>query len=849
MRYTDCLWFNSIERPSRYIGGELRSIVKDPSDVKLSVALAFPDVYEVGMSHLGLKILYSLLNKEEWIAAERVFCPWTDLEMALRKNGIPLLSLETGRALAEFDIVGFSLQHELCYTNVLTMLDLGGIPLTRDQRSSKDPLVIGGGPMCFNPEPVADFFDLFLVGDAEEALPQICRIVRDNIGSSDRCALLRELSSVPGVYVPGLFEPEYDTRGQVSEIKPLMAGYDFVTKAVIPDLDLFEFPTSQVIPFTQLVHDRLAIEIARGCTRGCRFCQAGMIYRPVRERSLTSVLEAAAKALENSGYEELSLLSLSSGDHSCIDQMLRALMDRYSDDKVALSLPSLRVDTVSPVFMEQIKRVRKTGFTLAVEAGSERLRKIINKGISRDEVLAMAEKVYGAGWNLIKLYFMVGLPFEGEEDLKETVRLAMEIADLAPSRRGGDHLTVSVSTFVPKAHTPFMWARQAEVSEAKEKIAFIEAGLRKVRVKVKGNPPDLSRLEGVFSRGDRRLGRIILEAWKKGARFDGWGELFKKDVWDEAFSSAGLDPLFYLTRERGEQEIFPWEHIRSGVSKEFLLMEWRKAQEGLTTPDCRRACLDCGVCDHRTIAPVLKGDIALPLPKGVSRRKDILPSSNNKYRVFFSKTGTGRFLGHLEMVQVFLRALRRASIPLDYSKGFHPLPKVSFSQALPLGTESLQEWADLQLRRMVSEEELKNALNRELPPFLRVTEVKTALAAAPKETVTECHYRLTLTGGRASEEHLQAFREKEAFYVKKAGKNGIKRIDAKPFIRDIRMVSPEVVDLRLKQGEGPVLRPAEIIKTIFDLPETACVRVLKTRQVLGTQGQNHTCSGSSRDAQ
>lgn len=848
MRYADFPWFDSIERPSRYIGGELRSVVKDPSAVRLSVALAFPDVYEVGMSHLGLKILYSLLNREEWIAAERVFCPWTDLEKALRENRTPLLSLETGKPLREFDIVGFSLQHELCYTNVLTMLDLGGVPLLRDQRSSKDPLVIGGGPMCFNPEPVADFFDLFLVGDGEEALPRICRIVMDNTGAKDRNTLLRELSSVPGVYVPGLFEVDYNPAGHVSAIRPMMAGHDHVTKAVISDLDLFRFPTSHVIPFTQLVHDRVAIEIARGCTRGCRFCQAGMIYRPVRERSLTSVLEAAAKALEDSGYEELSLLSLSSGDHSCIEPMLRALMDRYSDDKVALSLPSLRVDTVSPVFMEQIKRVRKTGFTLAVEAGTERLRRIINKGISRDEILGMAEQVYGAGWNLIKLYFMVGLPLEQEEDLKETVRLAREIASLAPGRRGGDHLTVSVSTFVPKAHTPFMWARQAEVREAKEKIALIESGLRKERVKVKSNPPELSRLEGVFSRGDRRLGRVILEAWRRGARFDGWGELFRKDVWDEAFSVARLDPLFYLARERGEREVFPWDHIRSGVSKEFLLREWRKAQEGVITPDCRRACLDCGVCDHRRIAPVLKSDIPI-LPGGAGGGRDTLPSSSHRYRVFFSKTGPGRFLGHLEMVQVFLRAFRRAAIPLGYSKGFHPLPRVSFSQALPLGTESLEEWADVQLTRSVQEEDLEKALNRELPPFLRVTEVKTIEASQPKETVREVQYRLTLVGGGATEGHLQVFREKEAFYVEKSGKNGIKSIDAKPFIKDIRLVSPEVVDLCLRQGEGPALRPAEIIKKIFALPETSSVRVLKTKQVLGPQGPRQTVRGSSRDVQ
>jgi radical SAM family uncharacterized protein/radical SAM-linked protein len=835
--YLDSPWFSTIERPSRYIGAELNSAKKDKSKIETFVALAFPDVYEVGMSHVGLKILYNILNKEEWLAAERVFCPWLDLEEKLRQSREPLVSLETGKPLGDFDIVGFSLQHELCFTNVLTMMELGRIPLLRSERTGRDPLVIGGGPSCFNPEPVADFFDLFLVGDGEESLPKLCRVIRQHIDlkAKDRDALLRLSSEVKGVYVPGLFHVDYERDGRISSVKSIKEGYNYVEKAVLPDLDLFPFPDAQVIPYTQLVHDRLSLEIARGCTRGCRFCQAGMIYRPVRERKLGSVLDSVHRALEKTGYDEVSLLSLSTGDYTCIEELLRNLMDRYACEKVALSLPSLRVDTVSPMFMEQIKRVRKTGFTLAVEAGSERLRRVINKGLTRDEIISMAREVYKAGWNLIKLYFMVGLPYEEEVDIHETVRLAREIARLAPGRKGGEHLTVSVSTFVPKAHTPFMWAAQASPNEAREKISLIQTGLRKDRAKVKWNPTELSWLEGIFSRGDRRLSDVVLEAWKRGARFDGWGEIFKKSIWEEAFSFTGLDPSFYLERRRDCSEIFPWDHIRSGVSKEYLWQEWEKAKKEQSTPDCRKGCLDCGVCDHVTILPVLHKSP----PSGHQidvRREGEKNKEPGVYRLTFKKMGPARFLGHLEMVQVFLRAFRRIHLPILYSGGFHPMPKVSFTQALPVGTESLEESMEIHLTSTIGPDELRERVNRELPDQLKVLSVQELPGRGRKtEFLKESHFIITISNGHLSSYHMEAYEKAQNFLVNKTGKAGTKSIDAKKIIGKILLISPDVIELELKHDPGPQLKPADIVKAIFHLDDSSLerMRILKTRQLLG----------------
>ncbi|MFP4036054.1 MAG: TIGR03960 family B12-binding radical SAM protein, partial [Desulfobacteraceae bacterium] len=456
-------WFREIRKPSRYLGNEPNILRKPEGSVDLRIGLAFPDVYEVGMSHQGLKILYHLLNERPWLAAERVFCPWVDMESALRSHKRPLETLETGKPLGELDMIGFSLQHELCYTNVLTMLDLAGVPLLSTERNDSHPLVVAGGPACFNPEPISGVFDAVLIGDGEKGALEICRVLRRRVRSgipSRRKDILLELSDIPGVYIPSFFSPRYRSDGGIQCIDQLVPGYGPVRKALIPNLEASPFPAEQVVPYAEPVHDRLSVEIARGCTRGCRFCQAGMIYRPVRERPLGAVLRHVDEGLRRTGYEEVSLLSLSSGDYSGIGSLIHRLMDRQSGNKVAVSLPSLRIDSLDRAWFEEIKRVRKTGFTLAPEAGSDRLRRIINKNLTNSGILRTAEAVYAAGWNLVKLYFMIGLPGETPEDLEELIRLCRKVARLSGSGGRRPRLHVSVATFVPKSHTPFMWDPQ-----------------------------------------------------------------------------------------------------------------------------------------------------------------------------------------------------------------------------------------------------------------------------------------------------------------------------------------------------------------------------------------------------
>jgi radical SAM family uncharacterized protein/radical SAM-linked protein len=834
MSILDQNWFSKIIRPSRYLGNEVNSVRKDLSGIEISIALAFPDVYEIGMSHLGLKIIYNILNSQEWIAAERVFSPWVDLEYELRNRGIPLTTLESERPLSSFDIVGFSLQHELSYTNVLNMLDLSGIPLLAEDRSDKEALIIAGGPACFNPEPVADFFDLIVIGDGETAALEICRVVRETKKKKieSKKELLHELRHIRGIYIPSFFSIHYCPDGSVKKIEPDHAGYLGVKKAILPDLDDYPYPERQIVPFTELIHDRVSVEISRGCTRGCRFCQAGMIYRPVRERTPESIVGKAENALKLTGYEDLSLLSLSSGDYSCIGPLLKTLMDRQSHKNIGVSLPSLRVDSLNTEMIEQIKRVRKTGFTLAPEAGNDRLRTIINKGLTQDDILGTAHVVYWAGWNLIKLYFMIGLPYEGDDDLQDIVDLSKQIIRLAGKKGKRANLNVSISTFVPKAHTPFMWTPQISTEESRRRIQLIQEGLRGSRIRVKWNQPELSWLEGVFARGDRRLGRVIMEAWGLGARFDAWGEHFKIEVWQEAFVRAGLEPDFYLHRERSFQEILPWDHIKTGVTKAFLKREWIKAKEENLTPDCREKCIECGVCDHKTIDPVLHKSPELSYAKRTSNRP--APGYKKRYRLTYRKLGRAKHLGHLELARVLIRAFRRAGLKLAYSKGFHPMPKVSFFAALPVGTESMEELVDIELIEAVDILSVKEKINHELPHGIDVIHVKDISLTKKRRRISESQFLITLKGPEIKEKDLRRFLESDHFSVVKTGKKGDHEIDARALVSSISLVSPNRLQLTVKQTEGPGLKPTELIKGIFYLTDQDLLNmyVLKTGQVL-----------------
>ncbi|MGE5252966.1 MAG: TIGR03960 family B12-binding radical SAM protein, partial [Planctomycetaceae bacterium] len=508
-----------ISKPSRYIGGEVNSVFKDPDRVKLKFALAFPDVYEVGMSHLGFQILYHLLNEIPEVACERVFVPWPDMENLLREKTLPLRSLESSRPLREFDVLGFSLQYELNYSGVLNVLDLAGIPLRTGERKVGYPLVIGGGPCALNPEPLADFFDLFLLGDGEEAVLEICRgIIASRDRGEEKEALLDRMARIQGVYVPSFFQADYGSGGRIREMVRLKDDLPSVTRRILPDLERGTFPSRPLLPFMEVIHDRLNIEIARGCTRGCRFCQAGMIYRPLRERSPGGILDLVKAGLENTGYDEVSLLSLSTGDYTCIRSLISSILEHTRDARVALSFPSLRVETLTPSLIQRVLEVRKTGFTLAPEAGTERLRRVINKGNTEEDLLSTVQQVFSAGWRLVKLYFMIGLPTEGEEDLDGIVSLCRKALRVARGSQGSAQINLSLSTFIPKAHTPFQWEAQCDMEEVRKKHQFLRKKLDHQGLNFKWTDPRMSFLEGILARGDRRLGRVLETAYSLGCR-------------------------------------------------------------------------------------------------------------------------------------------------------------------------------------------------------------------------------------------------------------------------------------------------------------------------------------------
>lgn len=609
-----------VTRPGRYTGSEWNAIVKPWEEARVRMAFAFPDVYEVGMSHLGLQILYGLVNEQPQFLMERVFAPWPDMEGKLREKGLPLFSLESRHALAAFEVVGFTLQYEMSYTNVLNMLDLGGIPLHSHERGDCDPLVIAGGPGAFNPEPLADFVDAFVLGEGEEVLLEVLEVVAAQAARApgdrpcfrDRQRLLWELSSVAGVYVPALYEVGYYHDGRVKEVRPRYPGVPpRVSRRVVKDLNKTYFPLQPVVPFLEAVHDRMMLEVFRGCQRGCRFCQAGMIYRPVRERSLEVLLQQAEQLAKATGYDEISLTSLSTGDYSRIRELVRELLRIYQGRGVAVSLPSLRIDTFSVGLAEEVQKGRKTGLTFAPEAGTQRLRDVINKGVRKEDLLAAAKAAFAAGWSSLKLYFMIGLPTERQEDLDGIVELARTTAELGSQvggRKGGrrPEVTVSVSNFVPKPHTPFQWEGQNPVPELKRKQEYLRHKLRDRRIKYDWHDAELSFLEAVIARGDRRLGAVLETAWRKGCRFDGWSEFFHPERWKEAFREQRLSAEFYACRFIPYEEVLPWDHLDTGVSKDFLIEEHRRSRQGLLTEDCRFAfCSGCGVCPALEVEPIV----------------------------------------------------------------------------------------------------------------------------------------------------------------------------------------------------------------------------------------------------
>lgn len=586
----------SVQKPGRYVGGEYNAIRKDWSSVQTRMAFVFPDIYEIGLSNLGLQILYDAVNRRADALAERAYAPWPDMEAAMRSHGIPLYSLESKHPLADFDILGFSLPYETLYTNVLNLLDLAGLPLHTTERDERHPLVIAGGHACFNPEPMHAFIDAFAIGDGEEVIHDILNVVGAwKRAGGKRADLFLALARIPGVYVPSLYETRYFPDGTIQAIEPLTPDAPrLILKRMVPRLP--PPVTNFLVPNMDIVHNRVAIEIMRGCTRGCRFCQAGMIMRPVRERSVEEIVEAAEKAVAQSGYEELALLSLSSSDYTNILSLVETIGERFSGRQLTISLPSLRIETVSVDLMEKLKERRSGGFTLAPEAATERMRRIINKFIPDDQILETAREIYRRGWTTVKLYFMIGHPAETLEDVQAIADLCRRV--LAEGRRAlGRRARVhaGVSTFIPKPHTPFQWAACDTLEQIQAKQDLLKRTLRDHAIKLSWTEPEETLLEAWLSRGDRRLAHVIEQAWKRGARFDAWQDQRRMDAWRAAFAEAGLDPTFYTHRTRHADEVFPWDHISVGIRKELLWQDYRMSLEEQTRPDCRSGCYACGI--------------------------------------------------------------------------------------------------------------------------------------------------------------------------------------------------------------------------------------------------------------
>lgn len=600
-----------VMKPARYTGHEWNSVYKAPGDYVVNFVLAMPDVYEVGMSNLGLKILYEVLNNRPDTFAERVYAPWVDMEAEMRTAGIKLFTLETKRPVDQCDIIGFSLQYELSYSNVLNMLDLAGIELLAAERNESQPLVVCGGPCAFNAEPMADFVDFFILGEAEEVITEVAAYIaewKQDGKPGGKTGILKQLATLQGIYVPRFYEVAYHDTGIVSQVRPLIPeAQAVIVKRVIKDLDQTMFATKPIVPFIEIVHDRIMLELFRGCTRGCRFCQAGVIYRPVRERKLETLTNYVQQLVDNTGYNEISLVSLSSADYSCLSHLITQLIERFRQQGVSVSLPSLRIDSFSIDLAKQVQQVRKSGLTFAPEAGTQRLRDVINKGVTEENLTEAVSAAFKSGWSTIKLYFMIGLPTETDEDIAGIAALAQRVADLYKQLKGrkGAKVTVSVSSFVPKPHTAFEWFGQNSVEELERKQKLLRSLIKDRSISLNWHDARTSFLEGVFARGDRRLGKVLLRAWQNGAKFDGWSEHFKYDVWMEAFAAEGIDPAFYANRERDLEEYLPWEHLSAGVDKSFLAREWQAAQAAAFTPDCRHEnCGVCGVCQDLDVKVV-----------------------------------------------------------------------------------------------------------------------------------------------------------------------------------------------------------------------------------------------------
>lgn len=839
---------SEVEKPGRYIGNEVNSVVKDPAQVRLHVALVFPDAYEMGESHVGLKILYQILNDIPHIWAERVYAPLLDMEAALKRHQVPLFSLESRRPLKDFDLVGITLPYELVYTNILTILDRGGIPLLQKDRDKKHPIILGGGTCSFNPEPIAEFFDGIIVGDGEELIQKMVgQILSYKEGDEDKVSLLKRMSQEKGVYIPSFFNVSYLEDGRIEEIKPRFEDYPGVEKATVTNLDQASYPTSPIVPNIGVIHDRIGVEVQRGCVRSCRFCQAGYIYRPERQRSPQTVQKIIRESLKNTGQKEVSLLSLSVGDFEPLNPLLNDLFNKYEKDRVAISLPATRTETLTPEIIKQVKRVRKTGFTIAPEAGTPRMRRIINKGNERSDMMRTVENVFQEGWRLIKFYYMCGLPFEQKEDvlgIAEEARMALKIGKKFTSN---PRINVSVSSFVPKPFTPFQWEPQLSIREIDDLHELLGDELRTKGLAFKHHNVKMSYLEGVFSRGDRRLSKALLKAYELGARFDEWKEHLDFELWTEAFRQTDIDPDFYVSRKRVQEEILPWDHLFIQMKKDFLWKELEAAHDEAFIEDCStHRCTDCGICDFREVKNVnyqyvsetgevqaystrrriLKNEPEQNLPASTApqvEQKDF--KTQTRLRVKYSKLGETAYLSHLDLMTVLRRALSRAKVPIGFSKGFHPHMLLSMGPAQPLGQESISEFLDLELVSPLSPEEFRSRMNPVLPDGIMIQEVWEIEKSSPSinGTIREQAYDIDISSfpgmtwdSETIQRRVQEFNDASEIVIRRKRAKKSKSMDIRPFIKNLKVMADGRLHLVTHFGqESGSVKAAEVVHALF----------------------------------
>lgn len=844
-------------KPSHYTGAEEGAIRKDPASVKLRMALAFPDTYEVGMSYLGQKILYEIVNANPDWWAERVMAPEREACAILRERKAPLCTLESDTPLKALAAVGFSVTHELCFTDVLNMLDLGGIPLRfRDRPDDLNlcPVIMAGGGAMPGAEPLSPFLDLVALGDGEELLPEILGLLQkcreENLG---RQTFLKKAALIPGVYVPSFFadKPGGGYENRFSETRP--------RRRIVADLADCKYPSHQIAPLGA-VHNRLSLEIGRGCTRGCRFCQAGMLYRPARERQPEEVRGLLEECLANTGYDEVSFMALSAGDCTALKTIYEAAYRRCQKDQTALCLPSLRVGSVDDEIMAHMAEIRRPGVTLAPEAGSQRLRDIINKGVTEEELLLHLQKLLEHGWRQVKLYFMIGLPGETDADLDAIVALCRKARDAGGPGAPKLNITAAVSTFVPKPFTPFQWEAQPDIGEIERRIKYLREGMRSVKgARLKWHEPASSHLEGIMARGDRRLADVIELAFHKGAIFCGWNEAFDFKPWAEALAECGLTAQEFI-RQRERNEPLPWSHIEAGVSEEFLWREREKAYAGQTTPDCKFGeCAGCGACDvgkRKSVLAGSRGQIGHKLvfscrdqigncaPRNSEGRlilrqesKPALPQAlvqkAASYRVWHLKQGSAGWLSHLELQALLMRAFRRAAIPVAYSQGFHPLPLLSFGRALPVGVESRAEWFGLTLARLLAPEKLRAGLKQCLPEELAPYKIE--VAPERMELAISESYALNLTGDAlfAAADAFAKFSELGSFILNRATKKGEKAEDIRPYLLKWKIDVISERESRLifvTDWTNGYLSPLLLVRNIMGRPNAEKMELIKLGQ-------------------